>query len=107
MTLNNQDQAVQMLGALAQGHRLTVYRLLIQHAPDGLPAGDIGEKLGVPAATLSFHLKELSHAGLVTRQQRGRQVIYAAATQAMQALIGYLTENCCRGEPCLPTAACR
>lgn len=88
-------QAVTILSALAQESRLAVYRLLIEHAPDGLAASAIAEKLGVPNATLSFHLKELSHAGLVVSQPSGRFVYYSPVIEAMDDLIGYLTDHCC------------
>lgn len=88
-------QAVKILSALAQESRLAVYRLLIEHAPDGLAASAIAEKLGVPNATLSFHLKELSHAGLVVSKQSGRFVYYSPVIGAMNDLIGYLTDHCC------------
>ena len=89
------SQAVKILSALAQESRLAVYRLLIEHAPDGLAASAIAEKLGVPNATLSFHLKELSHAGLVVSKQSGRFVYYSPVIEAMNDLIGYLTDHCC------------
>lgn len=88
-------QALTILSALAQESRLAVYRLLIEHAPDGLAASAIAEKLGLANATLSFHLKELSHAGLVTSQQSGRFIYYAPVIEAMNDLIGYLTDHCC------------
>jgi DNA-binding transcriptional ArsR family regulator len=93
------------LSALAQASRLAVYRLLVQQGPRGLPAGAIGSKLELPPATLSFHLAHLSRAGLVKSRQEGRFVIYAADFQNMDALVGYLTENCCGGaQSCLPSA---
>lgn len=95
-----------MLAALAQESRLATFRLLVQAGPEGLPAGKIGEGLGVPAATLSFHLKELSRAGLVQSKQAGRFVIYSADFSAMNNLVGYLTENCCDGNPCSPISIC-
>ncbi len=88
-------QALTILSALAQESRLAVYRLLIEHAPDGLAASAIAEKLGLANATLSFHLKELSHAGLVTSQQSGRFIYYAPVIESMNDLIGYLTDHCC------------
>lgn len=84
------------LAALAQETRLAVYRLLVEHAPEGLPAGQIAERLGLPAPTLSFHLKELWRAGLIAPRQEGRFVWYRADLTTMNALVGYLTENCCR-----------
>jgi ArsR family transcriptional regulator len=96
--------AVAALAALAQGSRLDVFRLLVQAGADGMPAGQIAEHLGVPAATLSFHLSQLRHAGLVTFRRESRSLIYLAEYDAMNALLGYLTENCCRGDPagCVP-----
>ena len=90
------------LGALAQETRLDIYRLLVQAGPDGMPAGHIGEQLALPSATLAFHLKELKNAGLAACTRNGRSLIYAAAYPTMNALLGYLTENCCQGNP----AAC-
>ena len=91
--------AVAALAALAQETRLSVYRLLMQAGREGLPAGGIAEKLGVPSATLSFHLKELSHAGLVTSRPEGRFVYYSADFEHMAALMGFLTQHCCQGMP--------
>ncbi len=85
------------MAALAQESRLDVFRLLVQAGSDGLPAGQIGERLGVPSATLSFHLNQLKQAGLVTFRREGRSLIYAAAYSAMNALLAYLTENCGQG----------
>jgi len=83
------------LSALAQENRLAAFRLLVEHAPDGLPAGSIAERLAVAPATLSFHLKELNHAGLIAARQDGRFIWYRAELDAMNGLVGYLTENCC------------
>ena len=91
------SNAIGALAALAQETRLDVFRLLVGAGPPGLPAGRIGERLGVASATLSFHLKELRRAGLVSCRRVGRSLIYAADFGAMNALVGYLTENCCRG----------
>ncbi|GFZ85735.1 ArsR/SmtB family transcription factor [Dyella caseinilytica] len=88
-------QAITILSALAQESRLAVYRLLIEHAPEGLAASVIAEKLGLANATLSFHLKELSHAGLVISRQDGRFIYYTPVIEAMNDLIGYLTDHCC------------
>lgn len=93
------SQAVISLAALAQETRLSVFRLLVEAGPEGLPAGEVARALDVPAATLSFHLKELSHAGLVTSRQAGRFVFYAAHFEHMAALMSFLTRNCCRGMP--------
>lgn len=94
--------AVTALAALAQDSRLAVFRALVQAGPAGLAAGKISELTGIPPSSLSFHLKELSHAGLAVSQQQGRFVIYAAQFDVMNALIGYLTENCCDGYFCTP-----
>lgn len=99
-------QAVGALAALAQETRLAVFRLLVQAGPAGLVAGQIAEALDVPAATLSFHLKALAQARLVRGRQEGRFVRYVADFDAMHALIAYLGENCCGGDPaaCAPGA---
>lgn len=101
------NQAVQALTALAQAHRLTVYRLLVQAGPAGKVAGEIASALGLPPATLSFHLKTLTHAGLVHPHAEGRHVRYTADFAAMHALIDYLSENCCGGTraACAPETA--
>ena len=91
--------AVVALAALAQETRLSIFRLLVEAGPQGLPAGRIGHTLDVPPATLSFHLKELSHAGLVNSRQDGRFVYYSAGFDHMAALMSFLTQNCCRGMP--------
>jgi ArsR family transcriptional regulator, arsenate/arsenite/antimonite-responsive transcriptional repressor len=94
------------MAALAQESRLAVFRLLVQAGPEGLSPGKMGEQLGIPASSLSFHLKELTHAQLVTQRQEGRFVIYVANFATMNGLIGFLTENCCGGKSCAPAAAC-
>jgi DNA-binding transcriptional ArsR family regulator len=91
--------AAATLGALAQETRLAIFRLLVEAGPEGLPAGRIAEALGVVPATLSFHLKELSHAGLAHARSEGRFVIYCADFDRMAALMTFLTRNCCRGMP--------
>ncbi len=103
------ETVVQSLAALAQGTRLAVYRLLVQHGPSGLAAGEIAAQLNLAPATLSFHLKELSHAGLIRPRQEGRFIFYAADFGAMAALVAFLTENCCAadGTSCAPSAGCR
>lgn len=97
-------QAIGALGALAQESRLKIYRLLVEAGPAGMAAGSIGEKLGLAPATLSFHLAGLTRAGLARSRQEGRFVIYCADYQNMNALVGYLTENCCGGQSCAPRA---
>lgn len=97
--------AVTALGALAQESRLAIFRTLVQAGPAGLAAGKIGEITGIPPSSLSFHLKELSHAGMVDSQQAGRFVIYTANFSTMNALLGFLTENCCGGNPCSPVCS--
>ncbi len=99
--------AVAALGALAQDTRLQVFRLLVERGPDGLPAGTIAERVGVAPSSLTFHLQQLLHAGLVTQRRVGRQLIYAADFAAMNGLVGFLTENCCgHGQgACLPGCA--
>ena len=89
--------AVEALSALAQDSRLQVYRLLVQAGPEGLAASDLAERLGIPANTLSFHLKNLSHADLVQSRHEGRFIYYSANYEQMNALLGFLTENCCAG----------
>jgi len=93
-------QAIQSLAALAQESRLSIFRLLIQAGPAGMAAGAIGEALDLPPATLSFHLAGLARAGLAQSRQEGRFVIYSADYAAMNALVGFLTENCCQGATC-------
>ena len=100
-------QVVTALAALAQESRLAVYRLLVTRGPRGLRAGAIGDKLGIAPPTLSFHLKELANAGLVTARQEGRLVIYSANFGIMNDLLGFLTDNCCGGNPCTPAVACK
>jgi ArsR family transcriptional regulator len=86
------------LGALAQESRLDVFRLLVQTGPNGIPAGQIAERLNLPSATLSFHLNQLKHAGLVTFRRESRSLIYAVEYAAMNDLLAYLTKNCCQGD---------
>ncbi len=90
--------AIAALAALAQDSRLDVFRLLVQAGTDGLPAGQIAERLGMPPNSLSFHLNQLRHAGLVTFRRESRSLIYAAEYAAMNDLLAYLTENCCQGD---------
>lgn len=95
-----EKQVILALGALAQSHRLRIFRLLVTAGQTGLTPGAITEALEMPAATLSFHLKELSHSGLISQERQGRYLIYRAALDQMTALLTYLTENCCQGEAC-------
>lgn len=92
--------AVKALAAIAHESRLTVFRLLVQAGPAGLPAGQLAEKAGIAPSSLSFHLKELVHAGLLASRQEGRFVIYEARFESMADLLAYLTANCCGGAPC-------
>ena len=98
-------QAIAALSALAQESRLAVYRLLVEYAPEGLAASAIAEKLGLANATLSFHLKELVHAGLISSRQDGRFIYYSPIIETMTALVGYLTENCCSARRSLSRSA--
>ena len=98
--------AVTALAALAQDTRLALYRLLVQTGPQGLSASRIADALGVAPATLSFHLKTLSHAGLVESENDSRYVIYRARYPAMNALMAYLTENCCADDSCCVITPC-
>jgi DNA-binding transcriptional ArsR family regulator len=98
--------AVAALAALAQDNRLDVFRLLVQAGPDGLPAGEVATALELAPNTLSFHFDRLRSAGLVTVRRAGRSMIYAARFETMNALLGYLTENCCQGAQSCGPAAC-
>lgn len=98
--------AVEALAALAQEHRLALFRLLVQAGEEGLAAGVIAGKLAIPNSSLSFHLAHLRRAGLVRQERRHRSIIYRADYVGMNALIGYLLENCCGGATCPPDAAC-
>ncbi|MFZ3042464.1 MAG: metalloregulator ArsR/SmtB family transcription factor [Thiobacillus sp.] len=97
--------AVSALAALAQDSRLAIFRTLVQAGPTGVAAGKISELTGIAPSSLSFHLKELAHAGMVDSQQAGRFVIYTANFSTMNALLGFLTENCCGGNPCSPVCS--
>ncbi len=101
--------AVAALAALAQDNRLDVFRLLVQAGPEGMPAGAVAEALGLAPNTLTFHFDRLRQAGLVAVHREGRSMIYAARFATMNALVGFLTENCCGGAPetCAPSAACK
>src|SRR6516162_3524720 len=107
----DQRRAIAALGALAQETRLELFRLLVTRGPEGLPAGVIAERLSVMPSSLSFHLQQLVHAGLITQRRLSRQLIYSAEYGTMNALLAYLTENCCGrdavGAPaCEPAAGC-
>ena len=99
------NEAVVALGALAQEHRLALFRLLVQAGADGMPAGAVAEALGIPNSSLSFHLAQLRRTGLAKQERRGRSLIYSADYGAMNALVSYLMENCCGGESCAPVCA--
>ena len=100
------EAIIRSLGALAQEHRLAAYRLLVQAGPDGLAAGALAEALGVPPSSMSFHLAQLSNAGLIVQRRQSRSIIYSADYPVMTGLLGYLTENCCAGTACAPAASC-
>jgi len=93
---------IKALAALAQETRLAIFRLLVQTGESGLPAGQLAKQLDIPNATLSFHLKELVSAQLVVARQEGRFIYYSANFSTMNSLLGFLTENCCAGNPCSP-----
>jgi ArsR family transcriptional regulator, arsenate/arsenite/antimonite-responsive transcriptional repressor len=88
-------EAIEALGALAHEHRLAVYRLLVEHGPEGLPAGTIADRVGLAPSSLTFHVQALRHAGLITQRRVSRQIFYAVDFSAMNGLVGYLTDNCC------------
>ena len=94
------DRAIQALGALAHGHRLTIYRLLVERGPEGLSAGAIGEGVGLAPSSLTFHLQNLQRSGLLVQRRESRNLIYSIDFDAMNALVGYLTENCCVSSSC-------
>jgi ArsR family transcriptional regulator len=99
----NHREALGALGAIAHEHRLKIYRLLIRQGPDGLPAGSIGERIGLAPSSLTFHLQALQRAGLIRQARVGRQLFYSADYAAMNGLIGYLTDECCiAGTACAP-----
>jgi DNA-binding transcriptional ArsR family regulator len=102
------DQTVRALGALAQEYRLAAFRFLVQAGPDGLSAGALADVVGIAPSSLSFHLAQLSHAGLIVQRRVGRSLIYSADFAAMNGLLAYLTENCCAGADCgaLALAGC-
>jgi ArsR family transcriptional regulator, arsenate/arsenite/antimonite-responsive transcriptional repressor len=99
--------AVEALAALAQDSRLQVYKLLVEAGPEGLAAGELAERVGIPPNTLSFHLKTLSHADLVLARPQGRYIYYSANFEQMSSLLMFMTENCCGGRSCVPAEAVR
>jgi ArsR family transcriptional regulator, arsenate/arsenite/antimonite-responsive transcriptional repressor len=98
------DEVVNALAALAHEHRLAIYRLLVERGPEGLSAGAVGERVGLLPSSLTFHLQALQRAGLITQSRASRQLIYSADFTAMNAVVGYLTDNCCAasGAGCAP-----
>lgn len=94
------DGALQAFGALSNEHRLAIFRLLVQAGPDGMAAGDIADKLGIPSSSLSFHLAHLTRAGLTEQRRESRSLIYSANFPTMNGLIAFMTENCCGGASC-------
>ena len=98
--------AIDALGALAQEHRLALFRLLVQAGDKGMTAGAIADALGVPNSSLSFHLAQLRGAGLILQERQHRSLIYRANYNAMNVLVGYLMENCCAGADCGPASVC-
>lgn len=100
-----ENDVVRALAALAQAVRLRVFRALVVAGSQGLTPGLLAEQLQVPPNTLSFHLKELVHAGLISQERQGRHLICRASFDTMNDVLSYLTENCCQGAPCLPAAA--
>lgn len=93
-------EVITALAALAQEHRLAAFRLLVEAGPDGISAGDLADRLAIPRSSLSFHLNQLMQAGLIIQRRESRSLIYSADFAAMTALVGFLTENCCRGAGC-------
>ena len=103
----NTKRAIPALAALAQETRLALFRLLVECGPEGLAAGDIAEKLGLPPSSLSFHLAQLSHAGMILQRRRSRSLIYSVDFAAMNDLMSFLTENCCGGDASLCAPVCK
>ena len=101
------DSAIEALAALAQEHRLALFRLLVRAGDEGMAAGAIADALGVPNSSLSFHLAQLRNAGLILQERQHRSLIYRANYPAMNALMGYLMENCCAGADCAADASCK
>ncbi len=101
------NETVLALSALAHEHRLAIYRLLVEAGPEGRAAGEIAEVLDVPPSSLSFHLAALNRAGLIEQRRESRSLIYSADFARMNALVGFLTDNCCGGRPCAPASTSR
>lgn len=106
----NTPDVLEALAALAHEHRLAIFRLLVERGPEGLPAGRIAERIGLAPSSLTFHLQHLTRAGLLAQHRAGRQLFYATDFRVMNALVSYLTENCCGGagcaaDPCPESAA--
>lgn len=101
----NESDVVRSLAALAQEVRLRVFRALVVAGAEGLTPGVLAEQLAVAPNTLSFHLKELVHAGLISQERQGRNLVYRASFETMNGLLGYLTDNCCQGAACLSESA--
>jgi DNA-binding transcriptional ArsR family regulator len=106
ISLMKSQSAIEALGALAQEHRLALFRLLVQAGDKGMPAGAIADALGVPNSSLSFHLAQLRNAGLILQERQHRSLIYRANYPAMNALVAYLMENCCAGSDCSAAGGC-
>lgn len=100
----NVPETISALSALAHEHRLAIYRLLVQAGPEGKAAGEIAEALELPPSSLSFHLAHLTRSGLLSQRRESRSLIYSADFEQMNALVGFLTENCCGGRSCAPGA---
>ncbi|MGD9981171.1 MAG: ArsR/SmtB family transcription factor [Hyphomonadaceae bacterium] len=101
----NTPAALEAFGGLANEHRLAIFRLLVEVGPQGLPAGEIAEKLRIPASSLSFHLAHLTRAGLTLQRRESRSLIYSANFATMNGLVAFLTENCCGGASCAPVSS--
>lgn len=99
--MKNAD-AIEAFSGLANEHRLSVFRLLVQAGPEGMAAGEIADKLGIASSSLSFHLAHMTRAGLIVQRRESRSLIYSADFEQMNALVGFLTENCCGGRSCAP-----
>lgn len=101
------NAALEAFGALASEHRLAIFRLLVQAGPEGMAAGDIADKLGIPASSLSFHLAHLTRADLIEQRRESRSLIYSANFPTMNGLIAFMTENCCGGASCAPASSAK